>query len=571
MPFWKNKNIMTKINYKDFVKYLFKNFRFQTIQIFILSILETLLEIFSIIILIGALTILLTKGSSEGFISNFVGKFEYDFNNQLSLFYLIIFIYIIKNVGLAFIQWLKLDLCGKIFKKISQSTYQALLKKKNLFFNNFSSGDLAQNVIAESEFTKSVIISFVSIITELLIIMMMFMIIGLQNLYTASITISFLSISSYGYYFFMKKKNISLGEKRHFFSIRIMNLLFHSLGQHKLIVLADKIKFFLKRFSDKIKIIYQVSRDQMTIQYSSRLWLECCVLLILVFTITPLIKSENISPTKISDILLISIISLRFVPSFTNILGSYSTIQYGVKAVSNIMNILRDQKDESIIQPTNIQFNELTLKSIHFKYENNKEFVIDNFNKIFKNKSLVGIKGDNGSGKSTLLKIIAGLIKPDTGQVIINQKSIYDDETLFYNWKKNVGYADQKLIFSNENVLKTVAFGEEDQNIIQDRVIDCLEKVGLLDFFMSKTDKLNMLIGENGLKLSGGQLQKLNIARALYLKPKILILDEVTNNLDIKSQEELLKLLNLLKNESLIIMATHSDNVLKKCDLIINL
>ena len=141
----------------------------------------------------------------------------------------------------------------------------------------------------------------------------------------------------------------------------------------------------------------------------------------------------------------------------------------------------------------------------------------------------------------------------------------------FYNWKKNVGYADQKLIFSNENVLKTVAFGEDEQNISHDRVVDCLKKVGLLDFFMSNTDKLNMLIGENGLKLSGGQLQKLNIARALYLKPKVLILDEVTNNLDIKSQEELLKLLNLLKNQSLIIMATHSDNVLKKCDLIINL
>ena len=260
----------------------------------------------------------------------------------------------------------------------------------------------------------------------------------------------------------------------------------------------------------------------MTIQYSSRLWLECCGLLILVFTITPLIKSENISPTKISDILLISIISLRFVPSFSNILGSYSTIQYGVKAVSNIMNILKDQKDQIIIQPNDIQFNELTLKSLHFKYENNKEFVIEDFNKILKNKSLVGIKGDNGSGKSTLLKIIAGLIKPDTGQVMINQKSIYDDEILFYNWKKNVGYADQKLIFSNESVLKTVAFGEDDQNINQDRVADCLEKVGLLDFFMSKTDKLNMLIGENGLKLSGGQLQKLNLARALYLKPKSL-------------------------------------------------
>ena len=401
--------------------------------------------------------------------------------------------------------------------------------------------------------------------------MMMFVIIGLQNLYAASFTILFLSISSYIYFFFMKRKNISLGEKRQFFSIRIMNLLFNSLAQHKLIVLADKIKFFLNKFSNMIKVIYQVSRDQMTIQYSSRLWLECCVLLILVFTITPLIKSENISSTKISDILLISVITLRFVPSFSNILGSYSTIQYGVKAVSNIMNILKDQKDESIIQSTNIQFNELILRSVYFKYENNKEFVIEDFNQILQNKSLVGIKGENGSGKSTLLKIIAGLIEPNNGQVTINQKSIYDDEILFYNWKKNVGFADQKLIFSNESVLKTVAFGDDDQNISQAKVADCLEKVGLLEFFMSKTDKLNMLIGENGSKLSGGQLQKLNIARALYLRPKILILDEVTNNLDIKSQEELLKLLNLLKNESLIIMATHSDNILKKCDLIINL
>ena len=562
---------MTKTNYNIFIKYLFKNFKIKIIKIFLLSILETILEIFSIIILISVLTALLTKNTSFDWIYNFVGAIEYDSDNKINLFYLIILIFVIKNIGLSFIQWIKLNLCGKIFKSISESTYRAILKKNDLFFNNFSPGDLAQNVVEESDFTKNVIISFVSIFTELLIIITLFLIISFQNINASLITILFLTISSSIYYFFMKKKNIELGEKRQIFSIKIMNLLFHSLALHKLIVLADKFNFFIQRFSNKIKTIYKVSRDQIVIQYSARLWLECSVLIILIFTLTPLIKDENISPNKITDILLISIISLRFVPSFSNILSSYSNTQYGVKAVSNIMNILHNFQIEKIRRLDKIQFNDLTIKCLHYKYEVNREFTIENLNIILKNKSLVGVKGDNGSGKSTLLKIIAGLIKPSDGQLKINEKSIYDDEILFHNWKLNVGYADQKLIFSNEAVSKIVAFGENEQDINYNQVADCLRKVDLFNFFMNKPDKLHMMIGENGLKLSGGQLQKLNIARALYRKPKILILDEVTNNLDIKSQENFLQLIKLIKINTLVILATHSKNILDNCDTIIEL
>ena len=100
----------------------------------------------------------------------------------------------------------------------------------------------------------------------------------------------------------------------------------------------------------------------MVIQYSSRLWLECCIILILVFTISPLIDTEDVSSSKISDILLISIISLRFIPSFSNILGSYSTIQYGSKAVSNIMSILKNEKITPTYHIEKIEFNQLILK-----------------------------------------------------------------------------------------------------------------------------------------------------------------------------------------------------------------
>lgn len=153
----------------------------------------------------------------------------------------------------------------------------------------------------------------------------------------------------------------------------------------------------------------------------------------------------------------------------------------------------------------------------------------------------------------------------------MDKQSIYDDQAVNYNWKKNIGYADQKLVFSNETILKTIAFGEEEKNIDEQFAADCLKKLDLLDFFMKMPNKLNTFIGENGKNLSGGQLQKLNIARALYLNPKILILDEVTNNLDTKSQEKFVELIKSYKKNCLILIATHSEKVLNECDNIIEL
>ncbi len=560
---------MINLNYNIFIKYLINNFKKKVFFIFLLSILETLLEIFSILILISALTLLLTKSYTY----NLLNFFHYNFNSSVGLFYLIIIIYFIKNLSLILIHWMKLNLCGKIYKELSKSTYKTLLNKNDLELNNLSQGDMAQSVIGETEFTKEVIISFVSILTEILIIFALFLFIGYQNINAALITIISLIIGGYAYYLFMKNKNITFGEKRQFFSIKIMNLIFHSLSLHKLILLGDKLKYFFERFNKKITILYKISRDQIIIQYSARLWLEICLLIILVFTITPLINDNNsINIDKISNILLISIISIRFVPSFSAILGSFSTIQYGKKAVSNIMNILEnDINDDNIVKNINLNFDKLIIKSLSFKYDGSENYLFHNFNAEFKNNSLIGIKGENGSGKTTLLKILSGLIHPKEGHLTINNKSIYDEKNLHYNWKKIIGYADQKIIFSNETVLNNIAFGVRSENIDKMLVEDCLEKVDLLKFFNEKSDKLNMFLGENGIKLSAGQLQKLNIARALYSKPKILILDEITNNLDKKSQENILKLLISIKRESLIIIASHSNLILDQCDEIIKL
>jgi ABC-type bacteriocin/lantibiotic exporter with double-glycine peptidase domain len=562
------------LNYKNFFNYIFKTYKYKTLKIFFISIIETLLEVFSIAVLIGVLIATLGQGNEENELIKTLNNFTaFKSLKNANLFYLVITIYLIKNVTLVVINWLKLDLCGQIYKGLSESTYKILLKKNNLFFSNYSSGHLTQNVMGESQFTKDVMMSFVTLFTEILIIIFMLLLIISQKPFAGFFTIFCIIIASTFYYFFMKKKNISLGERRQSSSIVIMNLLFQSIAAHKLIILRNKINYFLNKFTTQVDTIYKVSRDQGTIQYSAHLWLESCVLLILIFSLAPLLSETSKLNQITSEVILITIISLRFIPSFSTILNSYSTIQFGQKAVVNILEILKsnDYADDDKLTVENFSINNLSLKSVSFKYDGNDNYILRDFNFTTKNFSLIGIRGKNGSGKSTLLNIIAGLIKPQSGQLILNDVPLYENSQLHFNWKKTIGYVDQKFFFTNDSILKNVAFGEEVSQINIKKVEECLEKVNLLSFLKTKQEGLNISIGENGVKLSGGQLQRLNIARALYSEPKILILDEATNNLDTESQRDLLNLLIFLKKTSLIFIATHSDFILKDCDNVISL
>ena len=200
--------------YREFFVFVFKYYKYETIKIFFLSLLETILEVFSIVILIGALTITLGHNNLDNQLIGVLKNFNifHDLKN-INSFYLVISVYLCKNIILVFINWLKLDLCGKIFKGISESTYKILLKKNNLFFSNYTSGHLTQNVIGESQFTKDVMVSFVTLFTEVLIIIFMFFIIYSQKPTAGILTVIFIIFASVIYYFFMKKKIFHLEKK----------------------------------------------------------------------------------------------------------------------------------------------------------------------------------------------------------------------------------------------------------------------------------------------------------------------------------------------------------------------
>ena len=190
-----------------------------------------------------------------------------------------------------------------------------------------------------------------------------------------------------------------------------------------------------------------------------------------------------------------------------------------------------------------------------------------NLNFEIKKNQKIGISGKSGSGKSTLINIILGLFEGNEGKILCDEVDILDN---LKNWHNIIGYVPQRITLFDDTIKNNICFGIDEKNID----INFLEKIlksSNLDTFIDKLpEKLNTKVGHEGSIISGGQLQRVGIARALYLKPKILILDEPTSSLDKKIEEEIIEALFKIENLTIIIIS-HNENVLRKCDKILNL
>ena len=160
-----------------------------------------------------------------------------------------------------------------------------------------------------------------------------------------------------------------------------------------------------------------------------------------------------------------------------------------------------------------------------------------------------------------MINIICGLIKPLKGEVLYNNQNIE-------NIIPDIGYSPQQINLIDNSIKKNIIFGSFNSSVNQFKLKKALNIADLNSFVNSMPSKLNCFIGEKGAKISGGQAQKINIARSIYHDPEILILDEFNNNLDKKSEKKILINLNRIKKNKIIILIAHDENIKNYCDSI---
>lgn len=259
---------------------------------------------------------------------------------------------------------------------------------------------------------------------------------------------------------------------------------------------------------------------------------------------------------SVTDLLFLSFFAgacIRIIPSFNKILSSYLDI----KANSNVVDILSDYKNDNQRNGTEYVFNEkLELKNISFNY--NEKIVLKNISLIINKGDFISISGSSGNGKTTLLHIISGLSNPSDGAVFIDGNEVNSEENLF----DFIGYVSQQPFLFQASVLENITMLSKEK-VDFDRLNTILQSLELYDWINSFQNGIDTPLLLESKNLSGGQKQRIALARALYAQPKILLLDEATNQLNPELERSILNYLQQLtvKKEITIVAVSHHNLV----------
>jgi ABC-type multidrug transport system fused ATPase/permease subunit len=224
------------------------------------------------------------------------------------------------------------------------------------------------------------------------------------------------------------------------------------------------------------------------------------------------------------------------------------------------------------IQPLKFKYENFSptveLENVSFAYPNKSSAVLDKINLNINEGEIVAIVGPSGAGKTTLADIILGIISPDIGSSKI---SGHNPLVAISKWPGSIAYVPQDVMVSNCSIRENIGLGYDDEEIDDDLVIQALKVAHLDKFIQTLPEGLQTNVGDRGTKLSGGQRQRLGIARAVFTKPKLLVLDEATSSLDGQSEADISDSINDMRGEITVILIAHRLSTVKNADKVVYL
>jgi len=354
------------------------------------------------------------------------------------------------------------------------------------------------------------------------------------------------------------RKSKTLGAKRYEASISLNKTLWGTFNNFKFIKLKSNETEIFKSFTDSTKKISRVSVISGTLGKVPRSILENIGFSLLIGTVCFIIWRYESAALVIPVISMYALALYRMLPGINNILSHFNSIAFSHKALNRVY-------EDTLLETDKEGNNYLEFKKsirgegLSFSYQTGGE-VIKEISFEIQAGDRVAFVGESGSGKTTLIDIIIGVYRPENGNLYIDDVLLDNDNIRC--WRRKIGYIPQNIYLFDGTIAENVSFGSD---FNEEKIISALKKAKIWDFLQTKNG-IHTQVGDRGIQLSGGQTQRVGIARALYDDPDVLVLDEATSALDDMTEGEIMnEIYDVSGNKTLIIIA-HRLSTVERCN-----
>ncbi len=378
-----------------------------------------------------------------------------------------------------------------------------------------------------------------------------------------------LGVSAFTYRLMLQPSMKRWGARRHALESERLRQVSEAFRGTREIRVYGADQFVSKNFSQLASGLREAQARFMFVGQIPRVWLEFVAIAAIGMVVA--VTQMNYGPggVMVGTLAAFAAAALRLAPTLSKVIACSGSLDYYRESIFAVCSRLEQcaaprSSDEDQGSPIE-SWQVLALDRVTFAHAGAQAPILRDASLEIPRGSMVGIVGASGSGKSTLLDLLLGFAQPSRGSASLDGEFC---RLSVGQWEGKVGYVPQSIFLTDDSVRRNVAFGVSDNEIDDQAVLLALSRARLLDWVESLPQGIDSTIGEGGSRISGGERQRLGIARALYRSPQVLFLDEATSALDARTEAALMRDIEGIGGNTTIIIVSHKDGPLEGCNLL---
>jgi ATP-binding cassette, subfamily B, bacterial PglK len=349
----------------------------------------------------------------------------------------------------------------------------------------------------------------------------------------------------------------------------VLQHLQQALGGIKEVKVLGRERFFDEVVGRRQRALARVRYMHTTLSALPRIFVETIFICGGMFVVVLVTLGGSPGARTLSLLGLYAYAAFRIIPSSNRILWQLNEVRYGRASIDQVYNDLvavRDTRTRSQSLAPFTFADRLVLDDVSYAYPGAERAVLHAVSLSIRRGESIGIVGPTGAGKSTLVDLIVALLEPSAGRITVDGRELSGCAS---SWQRQIGYVPQAIFLIDDTLRRNIALGIPDEDIDEEKVWAAVRLAQLEDLLASVPQGLDTQVGERGVRLSGGERQRVGIARALYHEPQVLIFDEATSALDNRTEAELTRAIESLREHKTLILIAHRLSTVRNCDRLV--